>query len=181
MRDCVETHRGARNLPLPFCDSSSELQLPSSMAAIRVAGVVDAGVVAHLLDTFNREYETPTPGIEVLERRLDRLLAGDIVTALLIEEPPVGLALVTLRPNIWYDGPVGLLDELYVAPNLGLGTVLLRAAEDVVRRRGGEVLEINVDGDDVDARRFYERHGYRNAEHGSDEQLLYYFREFPSV
>ncbi len=184
MRDCVETHRGARNLPLPFCDSSREPQLPSSMATIRVAGVVDAGVVAHLLDTFNREYDTPTPGIEVLERRLDRLLAGDIVTALLIEEPPVGLALVTLRPNIWYDGPVGLLDELYVAPdrrNLGLGTVLLRAAEDVVRRRGGEVLEINVDGDDVDARRFYERHGYRNAEHGSDEQLLYYFREFPSV
>lgn len=78
----------------------------------------------------------------------------------------------------------GLLDELYVAPdrrNLGLGTVLLRAAKDVVRRRGGEVLEINVDGDDLDARRFYERHGYRNAEHGSDEQLLYYFREFPSV
>ncbi|MDP9406453.1 MAG: GNAT family N-acetyltransferase, partial [Actinomycetota bacterium] len=76
--------------------------------------------------------------------------------------------------------PVTLLDELYVVPGLrsqGLGTALLRAAEETTRQRGGELLEINVDGDDVDARRFYERHGYRNSEPGSDEQLLYYFRE----
>ncbi len=151
------------------------------MAAIRVAGVGEAAVVARLLDTFNREYDTPTPGTDVLRRRLEQLLAGDDVRALLVQEPAVGLALVTLRPSVWYEGPVGLLDELYVAPdrrNLGLGSALLKAAEDLVRKRGGEILEINVDSDDVDARRFYERHGYRNAEHGSDEPLLYYFREF---
>jgi ribosomal protein S18 acetylase RimI-like enzyme len=87
---------------------------------------------------------------------------------------------VTLRPNVWYAGPVGLLDELYVVPGRrgqGRGTSLLRAVEREVGARGGELLEINVDGDDVAARRFYERHGYRNAETGSDEQLLYYFRE----
>jgi GNAT superfamily N-acetyltransferase len=151
------------------------------VAAIRVAGVGEAAVVARLLDTFNREYDTPTPGTDVLRRRLEQLLAGDDVRALLVQEPAVGLALVTLRPSVWYEGPVGLLDELYVAPdrrNLGLGSALLKAAEDLVRKRGGEILEINVDSDDVDARRFYERHGYRNAEHGSDEPLLYYFREF---
>lgn len=149
-------------------------------AAVRTASPQDAAVVARLLHDFNREYDTPTPAPEVLADRLRQLLAGESTVALLVGEPALGLALVTLRPNVWYEGPVGLLDELYVVPDRrsgGLGTLLLRAAEQVVRERGGEVLEINVDGDDAAARRFYERHGYRNSEAGSDEQLLYYFRE----
>ena len=116
----------------------------------------------------------------MLAQRLSRLLAGDDVVAVLIGEPAVGVALLTFRPNVWYDGPVALLDELYVAPQhrgQGLGSVLLAAAEGVTRERGGELLEINVDGDDVDARRFYERYGYANSEPGKDEQLLYYYRE----
>jgi GNAT superfamily N-acetyltransferase len=146
----------------------------------RRAGADEAEVVARLLDAFNREYATPTPGVRVLAARLRRLLPEGDVIALLAGHPAVGLALLTLRPNVWYDGPVGLLDELYVRPDLrggGLGTALLHASEQVVRERGGAVLEINVDGDDAAARRFYERHGYRNSEPGSDEQLLYYFRE----
>ncbi len=47
----------------------------------------------------------------------------------------------------------------------------------MTRQRGGELLEINVDGDDTDARRFYERHGYLNSEPGEDQPLLYYYRE----
>ena len=148
--------------------------------AVRTAALADADAVARLLDDFNREYDTPTPGPEVLAARLRQLLPGGAVVALLGGDPAVGLALLTLRPNVWYDGPVGLLDELYVVPHLrggGIGTALLRAAEQVVHARGGEVLEINVDGDDVDARRFYERHGYRNTEPGCEDPLLYYFRE----
>ena len=151
---------------------------------VRTAGVADAGLVAQLLDDFNREFHTPTPGVEVLRSRLQRLLEQGDVVALLAGDPAVGLAVLTLRPNVWYDGPVGLLDELYVVParrGEGHGSLLLEAAEEVVRGRGGQVLEINVDGEDVDARRFYERHGYRNSEPGSDEQLLYYFREVPRV
>jgi GNAT superfamily N-acetyltransferase len=147
---------------------------------IRVAGGADAEVVARLLDDFNREFDTPTPGVAVLAARLEQLLAAEGTVALLAEDPAVGVALLTFRPNVWYDGPVALLDELCVVPALrsrGIGTALLRTAEEVTRERGGELLEINVDGDDADARRFYERHGYRNCEHGSDEQLLYYFRE----
>lgn len=147
---------------------------------VRVATVAEAGVVARLLDAFNREYDTPTPGTEVLARRLRELLpAGDVV-ALLAGDPAVGVGLVTLRPNVWYDGPVGLLDELYVVPDQRsrmIGAALLRAAERLVGSRGGQVVEINVDGDDVAARRFYERHGYRNSEPGADSQLLYYFRD----
>jgi GNAT superfamily N-acetyltransferase len=136
--------------------------------------------VARLLDAFNREYHTPTPGPEVLAIRLQRLLAGGEVIALLAGDPAVAVALVTLRPNVWYDGPVDLLDELYVAPRLrrrGVGSALLAAAEAVIRARGAEILEINVDGQDIDARRFYERHGYTNTEPGQDQPLLYYYRE----
>ena len=145
--------------------------------AIRVALPAQAATVASLLDTFNREYDTPTPGTDVLTTRLVPLLAGDAMIALLTGDPAVAFALLTLRPSVWYDGPVSVLDELYVAPQMrgqGLGTALLAAAEAVVRQRGGELLEINVDGDDTDARRFYERHGYSNSEPGEEQPLLYY-------
>lgn len=150
---------------------------------VRRAGAAEAAVVARLLDDFNREFGTPTPGVDVLTARLQRLLAQGDVVALLADDPALGVALLTLRPSVWYDGPVALLDELYVIParrGRGLGSALLQMAEQVTRRRGGELLEINVDGDDVGARRFYERHGYRNSEPGDDEQLLYYFRELPA-
>ena len=150
---------------------------------VRLASSADACTVAALLDAFNREFDTPTPGVDVLTGRLERLLAGGQVFALMIGEPAVGVAVITLRPNVWYDGSVALLDELYVAPELrgrGLGSALLGAIEREVVRRGGEVLEINVDGEDVDARRFYERHGYVNTEPGQDEPMLFYYRELDS-
>src|SRR5947199_8043616 len=129
----------------------------------RLARPQDAPAVAQLLDAFNREFDTPTPGVAVLSSRLESLLAGGDVIALLSGGPPVGVALMTLRPNVWHPGPVALLDELYVTPEMrghGIGSALLRAAEAMVGQRGAELLEINVDGDDTGARRFYERHGY---------------------
>lgn len=149
-------------------------------AAVRRAVLADAGEVAELLDRFNREFDSPTPGPALLAARLEQLLAGELVFALLAGEPAVGVALLTLRPNVWYDEPVALLDELYVTPDRrgqGIGTQLLRAAERECLRRGGRLLEINVDGEDTGARRFYERHGYTNREPGQTEPELYYSRE----
>lgn len=144
------------------------------------AGPADAGTVAVLLDAFNREFDTPTPGPAELAPRIGRLLSGGSVLALLTGTPAVGVAVLTLRPNVWYDGPVALLDELYIAPDRrgqGLGSDLLAAVETAARQRGAELLEINVDSDDTGARRFYERHGYANTEPGREDSLLYYFRE----
>jgi len=114
----------------------------------------------------------------VLATRLSRILAGGDVIALLSGDPAVAVALLTLRPNGWYEGPVALLDELYVAPERrrgGLGSALLDAAEAVTRQHGRRLLEINVEGDDTGARRFYQRHGYINHEPGQDQPLLYYY------
>jgi GNAT superfamily N-acetyltransferase len=146
----------------------------------RTANVADSAVVADLLDRFNREYDTPTPGPAVLAVRLERLLSSHNVVAMLAGDPAVGLALLTLRPNVWYAGPVALLDELYVVPverGRGIGTALLKAAEEQCRQRGSDLLEINVDGEDADARRFYERHGYANHDPGQPEPQLYYHRD----
>lgn len=149
----------------------------------------DTEAAAHLLDQFNREFHVPTPGPEAIAARLATLLAGDDTFALLAptpgaEWPVVGLALVTLRTNVWYDGRVGLLDELYVVPECrrqSIGSALLRTAEHDVVRRGGSVLEINVDGEDVDARRFYERHGYLDRDAWSTQPAMMYHRELQEI
>ena len=152
----------------------------SGSRAPRIATVVDAAALAGLLHDFNVEFGDPSPGPEVLTRRLSRLLCNDGTLALLAGDPPVGFALVTLRSNVWYDTPVALLDELYVVPTMrdrGVGSALLEAGCALVRTREVEVMEINVDGGDRDARRFYERHGFRCV-HGDDpEPELCYSRE----
>ncbi|WP_198289997.1 GNAT family N-acetyltransferase [Nocardioides sp. Iso805N] len=150
---------------------------------VRIATAYDAPTVAELLDAFNREFDTPAPGVAILTERLRELLAGQAMFAVLVEEPAVAVALVSLRPNAWYDGPAALLDELYVAPDRrghGIGGELLEAAESEVRRRGGELLEINVDGQDVDARRFYVRHGYTDTDPGQSEPCLSTSRSSPA-
>ncbi|MGP4033345.1 GNAT family N-acetyltransferase [Pseudarthrobacter sp. 1C304] len=140
----------------------------------------DAAVVARLLHDFNTEFSTPTPGVGELQARLTQLLAGDDVVVLLTGEPASGVAVLSFRPNVWFQGPVAILDELYVRPDLRgrrLGSALLAAAVDVVRGRGGELMEINVDGDDTDARRFYEARGFTNTEPDQTDPMLYYYRE----
>jgi GNAT superfamily N-acetyltransferase len=147
---------------------------------VRLADPRDAAVVAGLLHDFNTEFETATPGLEVLAGRIETLLRSGETIALIAGQPATGLALLTLRPNVWYDGPVALLDELYVRPHLrgrGIGTALLERAIAVVRQRGGQLLEINVDEPDADARRFSERHGFVNRPPGATGRMLYYERE----
>jgi GNAT superfamily N-acetyltransferase len=155
-----------------------------SGSLVRRAAPTDAVVVAELLDDFNTEFATPTPGRQVLESRLEELLAGDQVVVLLVGEPAAGLAVLTFRPNVWYDGPVAILDELYVRPELRgrrMGSALIGSVCDLVRGRGGELVEVNVDGDDTGARRFYEAHGFTNHEPDHPDPLLYYYRELSAT
>jgi ribosomal protein S18 acetylase RimI-like enzyme len=146
----------------------------------RRAGPDDAETVAQLLHDFNTEFDTFTPGTAVLTRRLQSLLAGPITIAYLAGEPAAGVALVTLRSNVWYDGPVALLDELYVAPDRrgrGLGGAMVDLLIADAKANGISAIEINVDAGDVDAQRFYERHGFSGADLDTGERAFYYSLE----
>ena len=93
----------------------------------------------------------------------------------------VGFALVTTRPNVWYDGSVALLDELYVVPDLrsrGIGGRVMALVDATALERGVARIEINVDEGDVDAQRFYERLGFSATEPDTGERAYYYARDF---
>lgn len=147
---------------------------------VRLATPDDACRLAQLLHDFNTEFDTETPGPSPIAHRLRELLAGDTTFCAVAGEPIVGLGLVTLRTNVWFERPVALLDELYVVPPLrsgGIGTALMALIEATCRERAVEQMEINVDEGDHDARRFYERHGYRSGEGDADgERALFYER-----
>jgi GNAT superfamily N-acetyltransferase len=146
----------------------------------RLATPADADEVARLLHDFNVEFATPTPGVDVLTRRLRRLLADETTFAIVAGNPSVAVALLTLRPNVWFDGPVALLDELYVEPHLrgrGIGATIIDLLLATAEECGVERIEINVDEGDTDAQRFYERHGFAATEPGSAERAFYYSRE----
>ena len=150
----------------------------------RLATVADAAEVARLLDDFNAEFDTPSPGTAVLAARLRELLAGDETLAIITGSPAVAVALVTLRPNVWYAGKVALLDEMYVVPHLrgqGIGSAIVEELLSISRARGVDLIEINVDEGDVDAQRFYERHGFSWTEPGSTERAFYFHQELRAV
>ena len=147
---------------------------------VRVAVPADAAEVAGLLYDFNVEFDTPTPDREVLADRLTRLLSREDILVLLAGAPTVGVALLTLRPTPWSDGPFALLEELYVVPerrDQGAGTALLLRAIDTCRERGAEEMQINVDEVDTDTRRFYERHGFSNVDGVGGGLMFFYERE----
>lgn len=152
----------------------------SAPTAARVALPDDAGELAALLHDFNTEFDSPSPGPAVLEPRLRALLAGGSTVALLAGVPVEGLALVTLRPNVWFDGSVALLDELYVVPGRrgeGIGSALVELLFQVAAEHDVDLIEINVDESDVDAQRFYERHGFSGIEPDTGERAFYYSLE----
>ncbi|WP_229054458.1 GNAT family N-acetyltransferase [Aeromicrobium sp. Leaf350] len=150
------------------------------MPDVRPAPVDDAAVVASMLWDFNTEFETPVPPLDELTTRVRGKLADGSVRVLLVGDGPDGFSLTVERPSVWFDGPVVLLEELYVRPHLrdqGLGGLLVTRLLADAEAAGAGMVEINVDEGDVDTMRFYVRHGFTQTEPDSDERAFYIWKE----
>lgn len=138
----------------------------------------DAPAIAGLLDAFNREFDSPTLALAALEQNVRRHLAGDQVRALIAGRPATGLALFSFRPTVWGDGPVALLEELYVVPEKrgkGIGRRLMEATLTEARTAGCVWIEVTTGESDAEARSLYESCGFTNLEDASGQpRMLYY-------
>jgi ribosomal protein S18 acetylase RimI-like enzyme len=147
---------------------------------VHVADPDEAPVIGRLLDAFNREFEDPTPGPEVLGSRLAELIRGGETVVLLAGSGPDGVAVLRFRPSIWTAGQECYLAELYVVPSQrrrGLGRELMETAFVVARGRGAEYMDLNTSESDLAAIALYERLGFSSRE-GRPEgpRNLYYER-----
>ncbi len=145
---------------------------------IRRAGVEDAGDVAQLLHDFNTEYDDPTPPVPVLAERVAELLAAEAIVVLLANRPPIGLAVLRLKPSLWSKAADAYLEELYVVPDQrskGIGKALLTAAMDTARAAGADHFELTTGETDTEARGLYESFNLTNREGNPDgPRMLYY-------
>jgi ribosomal protein S18 acetylase RimI-like enzyme len=148
------------------------------LSSVRTATVEDAGDVARLLHAFNTEYDEFSPGEEVLAERAREMLEAEEIFVVLGGEGPDGIALLTIRRQIWTGEPDAYLQELYVAPERrgeGLGRALLEAAMELARERGATHFDLGTSEGDTEALGLYRSAGFTNREGSADGPRMLYF------
>jgi GNAT superfamily N-acetyltransferase len=149
----------------------------SDAPAIRRASAADAAEIARLLYDFQLEFDEPSPEVDVLTTRYEKLLRDGEMTVLLVGDGPHGFAQLRFRPWV-YDGLHSYLEELYVVPAMrgrGLGRALLETALETARGAGATNMELGTSEDDVAARALYEKLGFINREGGPDGPVMYFY------
>lgn len=149
---------------------------------VRFATIGDAPVLARMLHDFNLEFGDPSPGTEVIERRVAAFIENGRMTYLLAGEGPDGFAQISFKPSVWADTPIGYIDELYVVPELrrrGIGRGLMDGIFKEARRRNASGMEVVTGEDDYGARALYEKYGFRNEIEGvNNTRSLFYELDF---
>jgi GNAT superfamily N-acetyltransferase len=150
--------------------------------AVREANGEDASAIARMLHDFNTEFSEPTPGPEVLKRRVFAFIESGAMTYLLGGAGPDGFAQVSFRPSVWADEPVAYLEELYVVPDRrgrGTGRAIMEAVLALARERDAAGIEVVTGEDDTAARSLYESLGFANEIEGENNaRSLFYELNF---
>ena len=148
---------------------------------VRFAAPEDAGQIAGLLHEFNLEFGEASPGVGFLEPRVRAFVESGAKRFLVACGPagePDGFAQVEFRSSVWFEGPVALLEELYVVPDRrgnGLGRELMDAVLSLAREQGAEMVEVITGEDDTAARGLYESTGFRNRIEGEQNTSALYY------
>jgi len=149
---------------------------------VRKATSDDAALLARMLHDFNLEFSDPSPGTDVLTRRVLAFIEGGTMSYLLGGPGPDGFAQVSFRPSVWADEPVGYLEELYVVPGQrgqGIGRAIMNAVLELAHERGAAGMEVVTGEDDAAARVLYESVGFANAIEGEENaRALFYELNF---
>jgi GNAT superfamily N-acetyltransferase len=80
------------------------------------------------------------------------------------EDEVLGYIILTLGYSLEYRGRDAFIDEFYICPThrgKGIGTQMLAFAEDACRELGVRSLHLEVDFENSDAQRLYDRVGYQ--------------------
>lgn len=123
--------------------------------------------VPELLPLMRQLYEhTGMPwSPNVAESALGELLRSPAkggVWLVRVEGVAVGYLVLTMAFSLEFGGTFALLDELYIVSqsrSMGIGGATLRFAEEQARELGAATLRLETGTDNLDAVRFYERHG----------------------
>ena len=171
---------GAReDAPAARLSSLQERRMrPPMDIAVRVATASDAGTLGRLMHAFNVEFETETPGADVIaEHAVPQIESGEILV-LFAGEGPDGFAQLRFRSSLYSDAPAACLEELYVVPERrghGLGRALLNAAIEHSRARGADHIDLNTSEADTAALGLYRSFGFTNREGSPDGPVMLYF------
>jgi GNAT superfamily N-acetyltransferase len=149
---------------------------------VRLANSDDARLIARMLHDFNTEFSEPTPGTDILSRRVLAFIKSGAMTYLLGGAGPDGFAQISFRPSVWSDEPVGYVEELYVVPDRrgeGVGRAIMNAVLELARERGAAGVEVVTGEDDTAARSLYESVGFANQIEGEENaRALFYELNF---
>ncbi len=139
----------------------------------QVATIVDLAVLLELVKEFHViEHLAFDEAVdrEVLSRFLTDQSLGR-VWLIQQDDRVIGYIVLTLGYSLEYRGRDAFIDEFYLRPQYrgqGIGTQTLAFAEDVCRSLGIQALHLEVDVENPDAQRLYNRVGY----HRHDRVLM---------
>jgi len=130
-----------------------------------MAGEDDVEPVSKLFADFRDWLGYGQPGDEQVRRVVEELLRDPDTDFLLgaSDQDPVGICQLRYRLCIWTGADDCWLEDLFVrdeARGSGLGRALVEAAFERARARGVRRIDLDVNEQNPDALRFYERMGF---------------------